>query len=78
MKKLIKVKHFDECPHCGWRLTIGLGVVSKCTQIMTENGFDSLDIEETLGYYCPDCGGDISRELGERIQNELEGRILNV
>lgn len=65
------------CPYCNKELTT-LGVVVSATMLLDSmTGYSSIeDVEETIGYYCPECGAELdfdkARELENDIVEELE------
>ena len=66
------------CPFCGEYLGNGLGVLSKSTQVLKRGGFyTSADVEETEGYYCPECGADLDWTFADKIAIKLENDEIN-
>ena len=56
------------CPYCNKDIT-ELGVIVRATQLLSPvTGYSSIEeIEETLGYYCPECGKTLDEEFGKEL-----------
>lgn len=65
------------CPHCNAELD-ELGIVVQAKQFVNATtGYSRVeDIEETLGYFCPNCGNgldyDFADDLAEAMIDEYE------
>ena len=62
------------CPNCGEDLC-EYGIGHDCRYSVVEysiNNFSNGEVEETIGYYCPECGQSISSEIYDEVINEWE------
>ena len=65
------------CPYCNKELTT-LGLVVRATMLLDSMiGYSDVEeVEETIGYYCPECGADLdfdkARQLADEIVDELD------
>lgn len=60
------------CPYCNKEIET-LGVVVKATMTLdARSGYSSVeDVEETIGYYCVDCGAELDFEMASQLADEL-------
>lgn len=60
------------CPYCNKELTT-LGVVVRATMLLdSTTGYSSVEeVEDTIGYYCPECGADLDFDKASELANEM-------
>ena len=60
------------CPYCGKNLT-QLGVVVKATMLLDSRmGYSAVeDVEETIGYYCVECGAELDFEKASQLADAM-------
>lgn len=60
------------CPYCNKELHT-LGVVVRATMLLnsTTGYSDVEDVEETIGYYCPECGADLDFDKASQLADEM-------
>ena len=60
------------CPYCNKELTT-LGVVVRATMLLNSTtGYSAVeDVEETIGYYCPECGADLDFDKASQLADEM-------
>lgn len=62
------------CPNCGEDLC-KRGVGHDCRYYLVEYGIDDFsggEIGDTFGYYCPECGLSVSKEIYNKVIDEWE------
>ena len=60
------------CPNCNTELD-ELGVVVQATMTLSPiTGYSSVeDVEDTLAYYCPQCGETLDYDYGQRVADAM-------
>ena len=66
----------NKCPYCSKEIE-SLGVVVKATMTLDSKiGYSSVeDIEETVGYYCVECGAELDFEKASQLADEMVERL---
>lgn len=66
------------CPYCMKEIK-ELGVVVKGTMTLSPTeGYSSVEeVEETLGYFCIDCGADLDFEKAKEVADQIESQYEN-
>lgn len=67
----------EKCEKCGHNLVETLGVDSHVYQIDNGEYCDSDVYGDIIGYYCPECGADVSQEQADRVHKAWEERDMN-
>jgi len=69
---LEEVNKMKTCPYCNKELST-LGVVVCATMLLDSiTGYSSVqEVEDTIGYYCPDCGADLDFDKASELANEM-------
>ena len=62
----------NTCPYCGKKLST-LGVIVRATMLLdSTSGYSAVeDVEETVGYYCPECGAELDFEKASQLADEM-------
>ena len=62
----------NSCPYCHKELS-SLGVVVKATMTLDSiSGYSAVeDVEETIGYYCVECGAELDFEKASQLADEM-------
>lgn len=62
-----------DCPYCGKKLD-PLGVVVRATMLLDSTiGYSKVEeIEETIEYYCPECGADLDFDSADELVKSME------
>jgi len=65
-----------DCPYCGKKLD-PLGVVVRATMFLdSTTGYSPVnEIEETLEYYCPECGADLDFDSADELAKSMEENL---
>lgn len=65
-----------KCPHCGDNL-LKSGVGIECTAIYIDNPevTKEFGISKPNKYFCPYCGTELDKKLGEKVQKELKDEL---
>ncbi len=66
----------NKCPYCNKEIE-SLGVVVRATMTLdSKMGYSSVeDIEETVGYYCVECGAELDFEKASQLADEMVERL---
>lgn len=66
------------CPNCNTELD-ELGVVVQATMTLSPiTGYSSVeDVEDTLAYYCPQCGETLDYEYGQSVADAMVDEYEN-
>lgn len=60
------------CPYCNKELAT-LGVIVRATMLLDSmTGYSPIEeVEETIGYYCPECGADLDFDKASQLADEI-------